>query len=397
MPLRALGGNGNDRSADRRPVIVYVINSFERGGAETGLVALVNGGLFANCQLKIVALARGSGGLEAKLEDLGNPPEILLDRARMRARDMPRILIRLWRFIGRAQPNVVIGSLPQANLLARVCVLLRKQITFISFEHNSHLAKRIYETGYRLTSWRVDWLFADAASTMKTATERLYRRIPPTQTVVPLVSFGSAANRFYTPSNPFHVANAGRFTATKNQAALIEAVAILNRADRNVTLTLFGEGPARDACEALAARLGVVSRICFPGFVHDWARHPADLFVLSSKHEGLCIVVLEAMHAGIPVAAPIIGGLRDYAAPGVVQVLASVDPRTIASAIVAAMDDRANSQAMVANAAEMIDRNFGAHAVRKRYSEINRAIITRATTSGRTRPTAPARNAASRS
>jgi glycosyltransferase involved in cell wall biosynthesis len=368
-----------DRDSDQQPVIVYVINSFDSGGAEAGLVALVEGGLFVNCHLKIVALARGSGGLETRLRELGHEPEILVDRARMRVRDMPLILARLWRSIGRARPQVVIASLPQANLLARLCVLLEKEVTFVSFEHNTHLAKRIYELGCRLSSWRVDWTFADTESTMKTACARLYRRVSAKQTIVPLVSFASAAKRSYspTPGRPFHIVNAARFTATKNQAALIEAVAILNRSKRDVLLTLYGDGPERGACEALAAQLGVANHVHFPGFVAGWWMRPADLFVLASKHEGLCLVVLEAMHAGIPVAAPLIGGLRDYDVPGVVHELASVEPPTIARTIATAMDDTAISQAMVVKGAQMVDRRFGADVVRQTYGEINEALIAR--------------------
>ena len=369
-----------EKRAGEQPIVVYVINSFDQGGAEAGLVALVKGGVFDDCRLKIVAVVRGTGGLERPLLEAGHTPKILVDRARMRARDMPGILVRLWRFIGQSRPHIVIASLPQANLLSRLCLLFRKQVTFVSFEHNTHLAKPIYEAGYLLTSWRVDWLFADAASTMKLAAERLYRRTPEMRTIVPLVSFVSPAKRSYssTPNKPFRIVNAARFTSTKNQAALIEAVAILNDSKHDVALTLYGDGPEREACESLAARVGVRSRVDFPGFVLDWPRKPGDLFVLTSKHEGLCIVILEAMHAGIPVVAPLLGGICDYAARHVMQSLDSLDPHTIARTILSVMGDRASSQAMVSNAADMIDRRFGAEAVRRVYGEINQALLKRA-------------------
>jgi glycosyltransferase involved in cell wall biosynthesis len=386
MPLAAHTGSSGRQ---QQPVILYVINSFDRGGAEAGLVALVKGGLFANCQLKIAALVRGAGGLELQLSEVGNGPEILLDRERMRLRDMPRILLRLRRFIEQAQPNIVIGSLPQANLLARLCMLFKREITFISFEHNSHLAKRVYESACRLSSWRVDWLFADARSTMEMAGKRLYRRIPARQTIVPLVSFDSAASRSRSslPQKPFRLVNAARFTSAKNQAAIIEAAAILIRSDKDVTLTLYGDGPEREACEALAARLGIGPCVHFAGFVQDWPQRPADLFVLASKHEGLCIVALEAMHAGIPVLAPLIGGLRDYADPDIMQVLPSLEPRTIAGAIVTLMNDNAGCQTMVRTAAEMVDRRFGVKVMRKIYAETNQVLIEQAE---RTSPHGPA-------
>jgi glycosyltransferase involved in cell wall biosynthesis len=282
--------------------------------------------------------------------------------------------------IGREQPDLLVASLPQANLLARLCAVFRPALTFVSFEHNTRLAKRVYELGYRLTSWRVDWSFADSATTMEESGRRLYLTPPRRATVVPLVSFDTPARREYVrlPDQPFRLVNAARFTATKNQAALIRAIAISMKAGRDVTLTLYGDGPERARCEALVAELGIGARVCFPGFVPDWWKSPADLFLLASAHEGVCIVALEAMHAGIPVAAPLVGGLRDYGTAETVGKLASLEPSCIADTIAAAMDGPTESAARVANAAQMVDRSFGADAVRSTYAEINQALVARA-------------------
>ncbi len=102
-------------------------------------------------------------------------------------------------------------------------------------------------------------------------------------------------------------------------------------------------------------RTGVADRVEFPGFAPNWASRRADLFVLSSHHEGLCLVVLEAMQAGIPVAAPIIGGLHDYATEETVRVMADVQPRTIADVIVTARIAREGRSRVRANAAIMVE------------------------------------------
>src|SRR5690606_11222525 len=147
---------------------------------------------------------------------------VLLDRPRMRVADLPRLFIRLWRHIRERKPDIVIGSLPQANILARLCVALDRRISFIPFEHNTHLAKKAYETAYRLTSWRVNCTFADAASTLDIATRRLYRSQPAERFVVPLVSFASPAGSSSRASRTgsFRIINAGRLTTVKNQSAL---------------------------------------------------------------------------------------------------------------------------------------------------------------------------------
>jgi glycosyltransferase involved in cell wall biosynthesis len=359
------------------PTVMYVINSFDRGGAEAGLVTLVKGGLFQHFRLLIVSLVRGVGGLELTLIGLGYPPHIIDDRPRMRTKDLPRIFFRLRQFLRRENPDIVIASLPQANILSRLCLLFQRRTIFVSFEHNTHLAKRAYEVAFRLTSARVDCMFADAKGTLNVAAERLYRTVPQKRIVVPLLCFASQAKypRDTEQGKPFHIINAARFTAAKNQSALIEALAILIREQCNVTLTLFGEGPERQACQELAARLGVAQQVRFPGFVEHWSSMPADLFVLVSRHEGLCIVVLEAMHAGIPVAASVVGGMADYADRTVLHPLESIEPVAIARTIAELMHDGPGLVDQVARALEMINRRFGSAAVRRVYEEVSQSLL----------------------
>lgn len=355
--------------------VVYVINSFDRGGAEAGLIQMVRGGVFADCELLIVGLVRGVGGLDKKLAELGHVPVVLQDVPRMRQKHLPLLLFRLWQLLRRRAPDVVIASLPQANLLSRLSLLLSRRITFVSFEHNTHLAKRAYEIGYRLTSGRVDWVFADAATTLHQTLARLYRGNPRVRRVVPLVSFPRSNGIAPSARNgPFHVVNAARFTSVKNQMALVEAAALLKSAGRPVVMSLYGEGPELEACRARAIERGVADRVEFPGFSPNWSRRRADLFVLSSRHEGLCLVVLEAMQAGIPVAAPIIGGLHDYATDETVRVMPDVEPQTIADTIVAAMEDREGLLTLARNAASMVDARYSEAVVRRAYQEVNELL-----------------------
>jgi glycosyltransferase involved in cell wall biosynthesis len=357
------------------PVIAYVVNSLDHGGAESGLVALIRGGLFAQCQLTVIALVRGTGAIEGQLRDLGVRLEFVRDRARMRTQDLPVLFLRLRSLLEGIRPQVVIGSLPQANLLARLATWSRRDICFISFEHNTRLAKAIYEAGFRLTSARVDWVFADSAETLRHTVSDFYRKPPTLQSIVPLVSFpeaAPAAGGDASAAADFNIVNAARFTATKNQRALIEAVALA--ADPRVTLTLYGEGPLREECRALAVRLGIADRVRFPGFVQDWPSRPAGLFMLASRHEGLCIAVLEAMHAGIPVAAPLIGGLRDYMRPELFYQTAGIEPAELARAIQEVLRTRAQHAELASRARQMVAERFGTVAVRAAYAEINRRL-----------------------
>ena len=76
-------------------------------------------------------------------------------------------------------------------------------------------------------------------------------------------------------------------------------------------LVIVGEGPERSAIREEAARLGIAHRVHLPGFATDPQRFVGlfDIFALSSQSEQFPISVVEAMAAGLPVAAPAVGDI----------------------------------------------------------------------------------------
>jgi len=70
-------------------------------------------------------------------------------------------------------------------------------------------------------------------------------------------------------------------------------------------LVIVGEGDDRKLLEELVRKEGVQNTVSLPGFVRNISEfyNNADIFVLSSRFEGLGMVILEAMSYGIPVVA----------------------------------------------------------------------------------------------
>ena len=95
----------------------------------------------------------------------------------------------------------------------------------------------------------------------------------------------------------------GRMVRQKGYDLLLPAMA--NITDAPWHLTILGRGNRRPELEEQARRLGIADRVSMPGFVMNPFRRMglADLFVLSSRWEGLGNVVPEAMAAGAPVLA----------------------------------------------------------------------------------------------
>ena len=107
---------------------------------------------------------------------------------------------------------------------------------------------------------------------------------------------------WFQSSAPPVVLGVGRLMPQKNFEALILAFAKL-RKTVPARLMILGEGELRRRLEALAESLGLSQDVALPGFVDNpfqYMRRSA-LFALSSNHEGLVTVLIQAMACGTPV------------------------------------------------------------------------------------------------
>ncbi len=107
-----------------------------------------------------------------------------------------------------------------------------------------------------------------------------------------------------------------RLSREKNIGLSLRAFARLSPAS-GLRLVIAGDGVERAALEAEAVRLGIAERTRFLGQVRDPANLFAsfDIFLLSSWSEQLPFSLLEAMAAGLPVAATDVGDVREALAP----------------------------------------------------------------------------------
>ncbi len=129
--------------------------------------------------------------------------------------------------------------------------------------------------------------------------------------------------------------------AVKDLGAMVRGFAAL---PPEWQLVILGEGPERAAIEAEAARLRIDHRVHLPGFVADPAKVVGlfDIFALSSKSEQFPISVVEAMAAGLPVAAPAVGDVAEMVAPENARFITPpADEAALAQAFLALADDPA--------------------------------------------------------
>jgi glycosyltransferase involved in cell wall biosynthesis len=158
-----------------------------------------------------------------------------------------------------------------------------------------------------------------------------------------------------------HVLCVGRLISLKGHAVLIEAIARLRREGHDMTVTLVGDGPQREALEALARDRGVNDLTEFAGSVGQnrirdfFAR--ADVFCLPSFAEGVPVVLMEAMAMELAVVSSRIMGIPELiehevsgllVAPGRTDELAAVLRRLSADERLRARLGRAGRERIVA-------------------------------------------------
>lgn len=136
-----------------------------------------------------------------------------------------------------------------------------------------------------------------------------------------------------------------RLTAQKRVDLALLALSLLK--NRELRLTVVGDGPERPALEALTARLGIASRVGFLGAVPPERVAEilggADVAIFPAQNEGFGLAAAEALMAGVPVVACEDGGgvLSVVSSSGAGRVVAP-DPGAIGAAIESLMRDPAS-------------------------------------------------------
>ncbi len=118
------------------------------------------------------------------------------------------------------------------------------------------------------------------------------------------------------PADALILGTIGRLHPAKGQTYLIKAVTQLRLKFPNLHLLLIGDGPLRQDLE-FELKQSTIPHTLTGYLPQAYKALPAmDLFVLPSVSEGMGLVLLEAMQAGIPIVASAVGGIPEVVRAG---------------------------------------------------------------------------------
>jgi len=98
---------------------------------------------------------------------------------------------------------------------------------------------------------------------------------------------------------------------------LVEAAAMAHSIEPSLKFALVGQGPLADEIRQTVERSGLGDAFRVLGYRPDATRmvSGADIFTLSSRHEGLPVSIMESLALGVPVVATNAGGTAEAAGP----------------------------------------------------------------------------------
>lgn len=362
--------------AEGLPRVEATIVTFERAGGGGAPNAFVN--------------AARAAGLDT---------EVLAERFRFDT----RVVKQLRSVVERRAPDVLQTHMVKSHFLARLSGLGRR-IPWVAYHHGyttTDLKMRAYN---QLNRWSLP-AAARVVTVCGPFAEQLARagvdsgriRVLHNSVVAPArpsdEDVAALRVRLGVKEDEKVLLAVGRLSREKGHADLVRALARLGEMslDSAFKLVILGEGPERPVVEEEARRRGVFERIVFAGHASDVRPFYAlaDALALPSHSEGSPNVLLEAMAAGVPVAATRVGGVPEIATDEETALLVPArDPESMAAALARLLSDSRHARTLAERAREHVLAHFSPEAYARAlvgvYGELLPARAARAGTSAQT-------------
>ena len=316
--------------------VVHVLHSFGTGGMEKGIATLINNSsdIFEHTVLCLSTSGESSRLLsrEVQIFELNKPPGNSL-----------LYLFKLTRTLRSLRPGIV-HTRNWGGIDGIIAARLSGIKSVIQGEHGWDMSD---PNGLNRKRVRVRKFISRWVKEFTCVSKDMERWLHTTVKVGPAVTQihngvdvrdfhpiddnSQIKNSLGIPKGSFVIGTVGRLDPIKDHPALFQAFEKLKGNSRNVRLLIAGDGSERKNLEKIAPE-GVIF-LGNRGDVREILRS-FDLFVISSRNEGISNTILEAMATGLTVVATAVGGNPELVNDGNTGTLVPPrDPAALASAL----------------------------------------------------------------
>jgi glycosyltransferase involved in cell wall biosynthesis len=364
----------------RRTRVLFVVGNFVAGGAERHLLELWS--RIDRTRFDVaIACFRNEGQFAAEVNALGWPVHELGVSRRIYDPSGCRGLVRLLHLVRDFRPDAIHGYLFGPNLFAvlagRLCgvpavLVAKRNVDAFETKRQVWLQSRIHRWATHVTA--VSESVADTVVQLGVPRDRV--------TVIPNgvdaarfgTAEGDAARRLLGMNGGVPIlGSVGCLAPRKDYATLLDALALLSAHGQPYQAALIGDGPERERLEARANVLGIAERVHFLGERADVERllPGLEVFVLSSREEGIPNALLEAMAAGRPAVATAVGGTPEVLQDGETGWLVPAQqPERLAQALEQALADPTERARRGRNARDYALEALSIEAMTRRHEQL---------------------------
>lgn len=276
-----------------------------------------------NPEVKVSALLLSEGRLAAELRGLGLDVQVVQEDRH----SFPKLLQQSRLFLRERTPHIIHSHRYKENILAFLSTQGLPGVRLVATQHG--LPEH--------PSGRQSWGGRMVAGLNRFALARHFSRVIVVSENIRdyfVGDFGISPERIRVihngiqlPNRPLPrtsrpellVGSAGRFFPVKDYALMVEVAHAAVKKSSAMSFELAGDGPERAALEQRVAELELRGAFRFRGHLEQVSAfyQGLDVYLNTSRHEGVPMSILEAMAHGVPVVAPAVGGIVEIIDDGV--------------------------------------------------------------------------------
>lgn len=295
--------------------ILYIITQLGVGGAESVLVSMAEKMIELGHEVEIVSL------LDINKQKFDS-------RILIHVLDLKRSpfssLMNIRSIIRKFQPDVVHSHCLHGNIVARLMRIIVPMKKLVTTAHNTYEGQGLVMSIFKYTNFLSDVITNVSTDAVKAFENKKY--VKSSQMIVmfniidihkfefSLDSRNEYRNMFGIKENELALIAVGSMKDSKDYPNLLKAVQLLKEKKlKKFRLFIVGDGQLMDETQSLTSRLDLDAYVSFLGNRSDVNAllSMADIFILSSKHEGLPTVLVEAAMAKNIIITTDCGGVDD--------------------------------------------------------------------------------------